>query len=362
MLYYLLYPLRDLFIGFNVFRYITFRSAMAVVTTFLLSVIIGPFIIKKLTAFGICQQVRKDKDNISYPEHQHKQGTPTMGGIIILLSIFVAVLLWADIKNIYIQLTLFTSVWLGLLGFIDDYIMIKNKRSKGLTARAKLFWQAALGVIIGTILYLNPEFSTTLDVPFFKNIIFDLGILFILYTVIVLLSTSNAVNLTDGLDGLAIGCVIAVAVSFSILSYITGHVKLSEYLLVPYIADVGELAVFCSAIIGAGLGFLWFNCHPAEVFMGDVGSLSLGGMLGVIAIFINKGLLLIIVGGIFVAEAFSVILQVGSFKLRKKRIFKMSPLHHHFEKMGWDESKVIIRFWIVALILALITLATLKIR
>ncbi|MFC1703739.1 phospho-N-acetylmuramoyl-pentapeptide-transferase [Candidatus Omnitrophota bacterium] len=362
MLYYLLYPLREFFIGFNVFRYITFRSAMAVMTTFLLSVMLGPLVIRTLTKLGFVQHVRKNEKNYVYPEHQHKQGTPTMGGILILLCIVISVLFWADIKNIYIQLTLLTTVWLGVLGFADDYIKVRKSRSKGLTARAKIFWQLLLGLMIGIILYMNPEFSTRLDVPFVKKAVFDLGIFFVLYVVIVLLGSSNAVNLTDGLDGLAIGCVIAVAAALSILSYVTGHVKLSEYLLIPYIADAGELAIFCAAIVGAGLGFLWFNCHPAEMFMGDVGSLALGGMLGIIAVFINKGLLLVLVGGIFVAEALSVILQVGSFKLRRKRIFRMAPLHHHFEKCGWHESKVIIRFWIMALILVLVTLATLKLR
>ncbi|MFC1594000.1 phospho-N-acetylmuramoyl-pentapeptide-transferase [Candidatus Omnitrophota bacterium] len=362
MLYYLLYPLKEFFVGFNVFRYITFRASMAAMTTFLLSVIVGPFIIRKLCRCGVGQQVRKEDSRHLYELHKDKQGTPTMGGLIILLCIFTAVLLWADIKNIYIQMTLFVSMWLGLLGFCDDYIKIAKQRSKGLTARAKIFWQTLLGLIIGAMLYLNPEFSTQLDVPFAKHLVLDLGIFFVLYVIIVLLGSSNAVNLTDGLDGLAIGCVIAVALALGILSYVSGHIKLSDYLLIPYIADVGELAVFCSAIVGAGLGFLWFNCHPAEVFMGDVGSLSLGGMLGIIAVFINKGLLLVIMGGIFVVEALSVILQVASFKLRKKRIFKIAPLHHHFQFLGWSESKVIIRFWIVALLLAMVTLITLKLR
>jgi len=359
MLAYLLYQFSDLFSALNVFRYITFRSALAIITSFLASILLGPWIIRKLTYLKIGQNVRKEE---YMSLHQHKQGTPTMGGILILFSILLSVLLWADLSNKYILLTTLTCIWLGGVGFADDYVKIIKKRSKGLTAREKLLWQFCLGIIIGLFIYLDPTATTKLDMPFFKNSVIDIGLFYIPLVIIIVMGTSNAVNLTDGLDGLAIGSVLMVAFTLSILSYVTGHLKLSQYLLIPYVAGAGELTVFCAAIFGASLGFLWFNCHPAMVFMGDVGSLALGGTLGIIAVFIKKELLLIIMGGIFVLEALSVILQVASFKLRKKRIFMMAPLHHHFEKMGWPESRVIVRFWIIAIILALITLTTLKLR
>jgi len=294
--------------------------------------------------------------------HQYKQGTPTMGGILILFSVLFSVLLWGDLSNKYIIFTALTCIWLGAVGFADDYVKISRKRSQGLNVREKLLWQFLLGVIIGLFIYLDPSTTTKLDVPFFKNAAIDIGLFYIPLVILIVIGSSNAVNLTDGLDGLAIGSVAIVAFTLSILSYLSGHMKLSAYLLIPYIPGVGELTVFCSAIFGASLGFLWFNCHPAMVFMGDVGSLALGGTLGIIAVFIKKELLLAVMGGIFVAEALSVILQVASFKITKKRIFKIAPLHHHFEKSGWPESRVIIRFWIVAIILALITLTTLKLR
>jgi len=359
MLYYLLYQLHDLFSPFNVFRYITFRSALAIVTSFSLSIFLGPLIICKLTEFKIGQHVRQEE---CLAMHQYKQGTPTMGGILILFSVLFSVLLWGDLSNKYIIFTALTCIWLGAVGFADDYVKISRKRSQGLNVREKLLWQFLLGVIIGLFIYLDPSTTTKLDVPFFKNAAIDIGLFYIPLVILIVIGSSNAVNLTDGLDGLAIGSVAIVAFTLSILSYLSGHMKLSAYLLIPYIPGVGELTVFCSAIFGASLGFLWFNCHPAMVFMGDVGSLALGGTLGIIAVFIKKELLLAVMGGIFVAEALSVILQVASFKITKKRIFKIAPLHHHFEKSGWPESRVIIRFWIVAIILALITLTTLKLR
>ncbi len=363
MLYYLLYPLKHLFAGFNVFKYITFRSAMAAITTFLLSLLLGSGVIKKLAQLHVCENVRK-KDEVHglYDLHHHKQGTPTMGGILMVASTILATLLWADIKNMYIIISLISIFWLGMVGFADDYIKLKFKRSKGLTARAKFIGQISLGLVVGTVIYLNPNTSTQLDVPFLKNVVIELGIFYIFFVTLVIVGTSNAVNLTDGLDGLATGCLLMVAFSYGIMSYLSGNLRFSQYLLIPYIEGVGELTVFCAAILGACLGFLWFNCYPAAVFMGDVGSLALGGAIGLVAVFIRKELLLAIVGGIFVLEALSVILQVGSFKLRKKRIFKMAPLHHHFQMMGWPESKVIVRFWIVAAILALFTLTTLKLR
>jgi phospho-N-acetylmuramoyl-pentapeptide-transferase len=362
MLYYLLYQLRDLFSPLNVFRYLTFRSALAIITSFSVSIILGPWLIRRLTHFKIGQQVRKDDSAALYDLHRHKQGTPTMGGILILFSVLISVLFWADLSNKYILLTALTCIWLGVVGFVDDYIKISKKRSKGLTAREKLLWQLVLGIIIGFFIYFDPTTTTRLDVPFFKNAAIDIGLFYIPLVILIIIGTSNAVNLTDGLDGLAIGSVALVAFTLSILSYISGNAKLSEYLFIPHIPAAAELTVFCAAIFGASLGFLWFNCHPAMIFMGDVGSLALGGTLGIIAVFIKKELLLVVMGGVFVIEALSVILQVASFKLRKKRIFKIAPLHHHFEQSGWPESRVIIRFWIIAIILALVTITTLKLR
>jgi phospho-N-acetylmuramoyl-pentapeptide-transferase len=311
----------------------------------------------------VCENVRqKEEVRGLYDLHHHKQGTPTMGGLLMVSATLLATILWADIKNMYIIITLLSVFWLGLVGFADDYVKLKFKRSKGLSARAKFIGQISLGLTVGVMMYLNSNTSTQLDVPFLKNVVVELGIFYIFFVMLVIVGTSNAVNLTDGLDGLATGCLLMVAFSYGIMSYLSGNIKFSQYLLIPYIDGVGELAVFCAAMIGACLGFLWFNCYPASVFMGDVGSLALGGAIGLVAVFIRKELLLMIVGGIFVLEALSVILQVGSFKLRKKRIFKMAPLHHHFQMMGWPESKVIVRFWIIGAILAFFTLATLKLR
>jgi len=362
MLYHLLYPLHDSISFFNVFRYITFRSAMAVITAFLFSLVFGPFIIRRLKELKIVEKTGKQDSKILDDMHGRKQGTPTMGGILILLAIAVATLLWADMSNKYIIIALFSTLWLGLTGFIDDYLKQVKKKPKGLTATAKFTSQILLGLILGTVLFLDPLNSTMIDIPFLKGISLDLGILYILFVILVITGTSNAVNLTDGLDGLAIGIVVMVAIAFSVLSYVSGNIKFSNYLLIPYLIGSGELTVFCSSIIGAGLGFLWFNCPPASIFMGDVGSLSLGGALGIVAILLKKELLLVIVGGIFVLEALSVILQILSFRLTKKRIFKIAPLHHHFEFLGWQESQIIIRFWILASLLALFTLVTLKIR
>lgn len=362
MLYYLFYPLHNLNFFFNIFRYITFRSAMAAITAFLFSLIFGPAIIRILTRLKIGANVRKEESIKLYELHSQKQDTPTMGGILILLAIFSSVLLWADILNRHIIIVCGVSLWLGLTGFIDDYLKHLRKKSKGLPASAKFISQIILGAILGVILFLDPQNSSRIDIPFLKNISLDLGVFYILFIILVITSSSNAVNLTDGLDGLAIGIVIMVAIAFSVLSYVSGHIKFSEYLLIPYIKGGGELTVFCASILGAGLGFLWFNCYPASIFMGDVGSLALGGALGAVALLIKKELLLIIVGGIFVLEALSVILQIMSFRLTKKRIFKIAPLHHHFQFLGWPESKVIVRFWIVAALLALFTLVTLKIR
>ena len=364
MLYYLLYSLKDHYFFFNVFRYITFRTVLAALTSFLISIIIGPMVIRRLARFKIIQQVRRPEECPDlYKLHMSKASTPTMGGILILLSVLLSVFLWTDLKNKYVLLAALVIIWLGITGFIDDYIKLKFKRSKGLGILSKFLLQLVVGSLIGYIAYRDPSLSTRLDVPFFKKIVLELGPFYIFFVILVIVGSSNAVNLTDGLDGLAIGCTAMVALAYSVLSYVSGHAVFSGYLFIPYIPGASELTVLCAAIVGAALGFLWFNCFPAAVFMGDVGSLALGGAIGTIAVFIKKELLLVIVGGIFVVEALSVILQVGSFRLRKgKRIFKVAPLHHHFQVLGWPESKVIVRFWIIGIILAVLTLATLKLR
>lgn len=363
MLYHLLYPLREIWFGFNVFKYITFRAALGAVTAFLISIIVGPYVIKWLYRLKIGEQVRKDKHTIQLSEfHKSKEGTPTMGGLLILIAIVLSTLLWADIFNKYILLVLFSTLWLGAIGLIDDGIKMVKKRSLGLRPLVKLRWQIFLGILIGAILYLDPKFSTALEVPFLKHLVIELGILYILFACIVIIGSSNAVNLTDGLDGLAIGSMIMIALTYTAMSYLSGHFKFSSYLNIFYIAGSGELAVFCAILVGACLGFLWFNSYPANVFMGDTGSLALGGAIGTVAVFIKKELLLLLVGGIYVAEALSVIIQIISFKTRGRRVFLMSPLHHHFQLKGWPENKITVRFWIIGVILALMSLATLKLR
>lgn len=362
MLYYLLFPLHNTVGFFNLFRYITFRSAMAAITAFLVSLILGPVIIRVLAGWKIGENVKKEDSKRLDEIQASKQGTPTMGGILILLAMLSSVFLWADLFNKYILIAVFATLWLGVTGFIDDYLKNIRKKGKGLTAASKFTSQILLGLLLGVILFLDPQHSTSLDIPFLKDATLQLGVFYILFVILVISGSSNAVNLTDGLDGLAIGGSVMVALTFSVLSYVTGNIKFCNYLLIPYIPGSGELTVFCASMLGAGLGFLWFNCYPASIFMGDVGSLALGGAIGTVALLIKKELLLIIVGGLFVLEALSVILQVASFKLRKKRIFKCSPLHHHFQFLGWKESKVIVRFWILASLFALLTLVTLKIR
>lgn len=361
MLYYLFYPLHSIFFAFNVFRYITFRATMAALTAFMISLVFGPGVIRILKKLKIGEYVKKGDSHKLDELQLNKQDTPTMGGILILSGVIFSTLLWADIFNWYIILVILVTIWLGLTGFLDDYLKLK-KKSKGLSITAKFTSQIILGLILGIILFLHPEENTRLVFPFFKNLSLELGVFYILMVTLIIAGSSNAVNLTDGLDGLAIGCVIMVAVTFSVLSYVSGHIKFSNYLFIPYIKGSGELTVFCASILGAGLGFLWFNCYPASIFMGDVGSLALGGALGTVAVLIKKELLLGIVGGIFVIEALSVILQVVSFRWKKKRLFRIAPLHHHFQFLGWPESKVIVRFWIIASLLALLTLVTLKIR
>ena len=362
MLYYLFYPLRDMWFGFNVFKYITFRAAMASLTAFLISLIFGPVIIKWLKSLNFGQNIRREHVESLYNLHKHKEGTPSMGGILIILAIASSTLLWADVLNQYILVTLASFLWLGFLGFADDYIKVVKKRNLGLTAKNKLLGQVLLGLLLAVYVMAFTPIPATLSIPFVKHLALNLGILYLFFVILVVVSATNAVNLTDGLDGLAIGCTIIAAITYAILSYISGNFKFTDYLNIFYLPGSGELAVFCSAMIGAGLGFLWFNSYPATVFMGDTGSLALGGGIGVVAVFIKKELLLFVVGGIFVIEAFSVVLQVIWFKTTKKRLFLMAPIHHHFQLLGWAESKITIRFWIIAIVMALLSLATLKLQ
>ncbi|MSM40457.1 MAG: phospho-N-acetylmuramoyl-pentapeptide-transferase [Geobacter sp.] len=358
MLYHLFYPLASDIKLFNVFKYLTFRSIYAMITALVVCFIIGPWVIRKLEGLQARQVIRTDG-----PEsHLKKQGTPTMGGVLILAAIIVPTLLWADLTNQYVWLTIFIIVGYGLIGFVDDYKKVVEKNPKGLSPRQKMFWQVLLGGVVGVALYSLPGFSTDVYFPFFKRIHPDLGMFYIPFAMLVIVGASNAVNLTDGLDGLAIGPVAINAATYLLFSYIAGNVRLSGYLQIPYVAGSGELAVLCGAMVGAGLGFLWYNSYPAEVFMGDVGSLSLGGGLGTLAVITKQEILLVIVGGIFVIEALSVIFQVGSYKYRGKRIFRMAPIHHHFELKGVAEPKIIVRFWIITIILALVAISTLKLR
>lgn len=359
MLYKYLYPLVKYFSGFNIFRYITFRAAYAAITALLISFLFGPFLIKQLKRLKIGQEIREDGPQT----HLVKSGIPTMGGILIILSIIISVLLWQDLDSLYTWILILAVVGFGSIGFIDDYIKIKKKNSGGLQARFKLTGQFIFSLVIVVILFLGKtEHTTLLYLPFLKYPVCDLSIFYIPVSVILLMGYSNAVNFTDGLDGLASGLVIFVGITFAILSYLTGRVDMTEYLNIPYIMDSGEITIICTALIGASVGFLWFNTHPAEIMMGDTGSLSLGGVIGVIALIIKKEILLIITGGVFVMEILSVIIQVTSYKLTKKRVFKMAPLHHHFELKGWKESKVVIRLWILGGLFALLSLSTLKIQ
>ena len=358
MLYHIFYPLAANVKLFNIFKYLTFRTIYAMITALIVCFVLGPWIIRKLESLQARQVIRTDG-----PEsHLQKQGTPTMGGVIILAAIVFPTLLWADLTNQYIWLALFITIGYGVIGFVDDYKKVVEKNTKGLSARQKMFWQILLAGSVAVFLFLKPGFSEELFFPLFKKFHPDLWIWFIPFATLVIVGASNAVNLTDGLDGLAIGPVAINAATYMLFSYIAGHATLSAYLQIPRVVGAGELAVLCGAMVGAGLGFLWYNSYPAEVFMGDVGSLSLGGTLGTIAVLTKQEILLVIVGGIFVIEALSVIFQVGSYKYRGKRIFRMAPIHHHFELKGVAEPKIIVRFWIISIILALVAISTLKMR
>ncbi len=361
MFYHLFYPLHQTFTVFNVFRYLTFRTAYAALTALLVSLILGPYLIRLLRQYQVGQMIRQDGPK----SHYNKAGTPTMGGLLILTAVLVGTLLWANLTVPYVWLVLLTTLAFGAIGFWDDYLKIRRKNHTGLRAKGKFAAEiVTAALVVGFLVVLaDPGDNTTrLSLPFFKEVVPDLGLLYIPFAVGVIVGTSNAVNLTDGLDGLAIGPLIVATFAYAGIAYVAGNVRFAEYLNILYVRGAGELAVFCGALLGASLGFLWFNSYPAQVFMGDVGSLSLGSALGTVAVIAKHELLLLIIGGLFVIETLSVIVQVVSFKLTGKRVFRMAPLHHHFEEQGWQEPKVIVRFWIIAIILALLSLSTLKLR
>jgi phospho-N-acetylmuramoyl-pentapeptide-transferase len=377
LLYWLLFvKLQHYVAPFRIFRYVTFRTAFASLTALFTALIVGPLVIGRLRDFQIGQYIREEGPKA----HQKKAGTPTMGGLLIVIAIVVPTLLWADLSNRFVWIAVFSTCAYAAIGFADDYTKVTRRRNLGLTARAKLGLQIATGIVVASMLIAMQAYgmySTRLIVPFFKQYQPDLVVQslerfphvwflaflpFIAFVAFIIVGASNAVNLTDGLDGLAIGCTVIAAGALTVLTYVSGHATFATYLELPRMPQVAELTIFCGAMVGSSIGFLWYNAHPAEVFMGDVGSLALGGAIGTVAVIIKQELLLPFIGGVFVIEAVSVILQVGSYKLRKKRIFKMAPLHHHFELMGWSESKIIVRFWIASLIFALFALTTLKLR
>lgn len=356
---YFLYPLKEYSPVFNLLRYITFRSAYAAITSLLISMFFGRKIIGWLSRNGLTESISTYLEE----SHGHKAGTPTMGGLIILISLLVSAFLWADLSNRLIQYLFFVTIWMGLFGFIDDYI--KTKSGTGMKVWQKLIIQAVPAVIIGIMLIYNPlkpGYETLTSSLFFKNVFINLGYFYIPFIIMVIIGTTNSVNLTDGMDGLAIGLSGIIAGTFAVIAYVVGNIKFANYLNILFISEAGELTIYCTAFLGAAIGFLWFNSEPAEVFMGDTGSLTIGGILGLIAVLLKQEIMLLVIGGVFVMESLSVILQVSSFKTRGKRIFRMAPLHHHFHLSGWKESKVVIRFWIWGIMFALLGLSTLKIR
>ena len=357
MLYHLLYPLSETYGVFNVVRYITFRTAAATLTSLFICLVLGPWLIRKLSELRIGQPIREIG-----PDHQAKEGTPTMGGLLILFSLLVSVLLWSELDQRMVWILVGLTAGYGVLGFTDDYKKVTQGSSAGISARTKLVWQIVFALGVAIAIYTDPAFDKELAVPFFKNFTPNIGVFYVPLAAFIIVAASNGVNLTDGLDGLAIGPVMITAATFLLLSYAAGHTGIAEYLNIKYVPGSGQLAIFCGAMVGGSLGFLWFNASPAELFMGDVGSLALGGALGTIAVLIRQEILLAVVGGIFVVETMSVIIQVASFKLTGKRVFLMAPIHHHFEKLGWAEQKIVVRFWIVSIILALVALSSLKLR
>ena len=359
MLIYLGHFMSDFYSAFNLFQYITLRSVMAAITAMVLSILIGPCVIRWLTNMEIGQSIRK----LGPETHYQKHGTPTMGGLLIIPVIVVSTLLWSDIYNRYIIIVLLTIIAFTLIGAVDDYIKLKNSNSNGLSSKAKFFWQSVIALIASFLILKSAQpGELILVVPFVKEVMIDLGPYFIVLAWLTIVGASNGVNLTDGLDGLVIMPIVLVVSALGVFAYVSGHVNFSDYLDLPYLPYAGELTVFCGAVAGAGLGFLWFNTYPAQIFMGDTGSLPLGAALGIVAVLVRQELVLLIMGGIFAIEAISVIMQVTSYKLTGKRIFRMAPLHHHFELRGWPEPRVIVRFWIITLLLVLVGLATLKIR
>jgi phospho-N-acetylmuramoyl-pentapeptide-transferase len=359
MIFHLLYPLHETYTFFNVFRYITFRTIYAAITALVICFVVGPWLIRKLQELQIGQTIREDGPDT----HLAKKGTPTMGGILIIFAVAISTLLWANWTVSYIWLVIMVMVGFGLIGFLDDYRKLTRQNSRGVPGKVRLAAEVAIALFVSVILFIKPGFNAQVTIPFFKTALPNLGWGYVILSTFIIVGAANAVNLTDGLDGLAIGPAITCFMTYLLFAYFAGNVKIASYLQIPYVAGTGELAVFCGAVVGAGIGFLWYNAYPAQVFMGDVGSLSLGGSLGTLAVLTKQEILLAIVGGIFVLETFSVIFQVGWFKLSNgKRIFRMAPLHHHFELKGWAEPKVIVRFWIISVLLALVAISTLKLR
>ncbi len=358
MLYMLLYPLRTDFIPLNVFRYITFRTLLAGLTALTLSLLLGPGLIRRLSALQIGQSIRTDGP----AAHATKAGTPTMGGMLIIFSFMLATLLLADLSDWYVWIALGVTLGHGLIGFLDDYAKVRRRSSAGLSGRTRLLAEFAIAGLAASAIYLWSGYGGQVTMPFFKDVRPDLGLWYIPFGALVVVGAANAVNLTDGLDGLAIGPVMIAGATYAVFAYTAGHARIAEYLQIPFVPGAGELAVFCGALAAAGLGFLWYNAYPAQMFMGDVGSLALGAALGIVALITRQEIVLILVGGVFVVEALSVIGQVASYKLRRKRIFRMAPIHHHFELLGWPEPQIIVRFWIVSVVCALLALSTLKLR
>jgi phospho-N-acetylmuramoyl-pentapeptide-transferase len=359
MFFHLLYPLHEIYSVFNVFRYITFRTIYAAITALVICFVVGPWLIRKLHELQIGQTIRDDGPG----SHLAKKGTPTMGGILIIFAVTISTLLWANLTVGYIWLVIMVMVGFGLIGFLDDYRKLTRQNSRGIPGKIRLAAEIAIAAFVGIVLYIKPGFNAQVTIPFFKTALPNLGWGYVFLSMFIIVGAANAVNLTDGLDGLAIGPSITCFMTYLLFAYFAGNIKIAAYLQIPYVAGTGELAIFCGAVVGAGIGFLWYNTYPAQVFMGDVGSLSLGGVLGALAILTKQEILLAIVGGIFVLETFSVIFQVGWFKISNgKRIFRMAPLHHHFELKGWAEPKVIVRFWIISVLLALVAISTLKLR
>ncbi len=361
MLYHLLYPLHTDYSVFNVFRYITFRAAYAMVTALAISFLLGPVFIRMLRSRAVFQVIREEGPS----SHKAKSGTPTMGGLLILTATIVPSLLWCNLQNRYVWIVLGATFWMGAIGFLDDYLRVVRRHPKGLIGRYKMLGQLGFGLALGYVLYRWPLVAgapTLTSVPFLKGMFLNFGIAYVPFVALVIAGSSNAVNLSDGVDGLAIGLSAFCFLAFAGLAYVSGHRGFSDYLNIMYLEGSGELSVFCMSAVGAALGFLWYNAHPAQVFMGDTGSLSLGGALGVVAVLVKREMLLVIIGGLFVAEALSVMIQVGAFRLTGKRVFRMAPLHHHFELGGWHENKVVVRFWIIAALLVLLSLSTLKLQ